>query len=101
MPGDSDKFFCLLPPQQDWQFPKFRVVYSVEEQPRQLSKVMLRHLSVSILDADRMPNPHAIEMIMKELGFKRPIKECQVWIEKEYKAVNVLDFFDEVPIIKS
>lgn len=88
--GDNDEFFCLLPPEKHWPFPKFKVVYSIEEQP----KVTLRHLSVSILDSKRMPDPLVVEMIMKELGFIHPIKECQVWIEENYNAVNVADLFE-------
>ena len=91
VPGDNDNFLCLLPPKKDWPYPKFKVVYSIEEQP--VGK--LRHLSVSIVESARMPSPHAVDMIMKELGFKHEMMKCKVWIEESpVKAVNVLDWYE-------
>ena len=58
----------------------------------------MRHLSVSIANSERMPSPHAVDLIMKELGFRHEIKDCvKVWIEElPVRAINVVDFYEEV-----
>jgi len=79
--GDDPHYVCYLPD-------GFRVVFSFEEQPMGWS----RHLSVSVDAQDKCPNPHAVQLIMMEFGFRGSIKDCCVWTEDlgERVAVNLV-----------
>ena len=85
--GDHEEYSCVLPV-------GFKIVYSIEEQP--CGKC--RHLSVRVQGGrnNRVPNEHMVGMVMKELGFKREVREClKVWLDEEpVKCVNVLDLYD-------
>lgn len=68
----------------------YRIVYSIEEQT--IGDV--KHLSVSVDEDGVLPNPTAVEMIMKEFGFKESLDNCKVFLEqisKNRKAVNILE----------
>lgn len=81
--GDNPKFSTEIPV-------GFRVVFSYEDQLVR----RLRHLSVSV-DGNKYPSPESIQMIMAELGFRctdlMNSEELKVWIEKEVRAVNVVE----------
>lgn len=81
-PGDNPEFFCLIPV-------GFKCVYTIEEQPFG----WCRHLSVSVDNPDKMPSIPAVEMLMKEFGFRGKLKECYVYIEDKIvpKAVNIIE----------
>lgn len=66
----------------------FYVTYTVEKQPIGYYK----HLSVSIDDEDMLPNPAAIEMIMKEFNFKKKFNDSIV------KVIPCGEFRDAVNI---
>ena len=69
----------------------FRVVYSIEEQP----KGLCHHLSISV-DGNLYPSEVAVQEIMKEFGIKTKISQCtSVWIEKEVRAINILDLISK------
>jgi hypothetical protein len=53
-----------------------------------------RHLSMSSPRRGRLPTPEAVQMVMDELGFAGPLKQCAVWLEDlsgREKAVNVVE----------
>jgi hypothetical protein len=80
--GDDPNFVLQIPM-------GFKVVYSIEPQPK---TGLCRHLSVSIPDPDKAPHPAAMETIAKNFGFP-PLEECHLWFEdldNGGKAVNVL-----------
>lgn len=81
--GDREGYSCQIPV-------GFRVVYSIEQHPKQLFK----HASFSINTVGKMPNPVAVQELMTELGFKRPLEKCLIQVEDGY-AVNVLEPVDE------
>lgn len=61
-----------------------------------------RHMSMSIDRAKRVPNPEAVWLIAKELGFTgESLRECDhCWMEDISaggKAVNVLQLMHEIP----
>lgn len=59
-PGGDDPKFKLLVPAM------FKVVYTHETQP---GNVLCRHLSMSIADPEKLPNPLAVQMMCEEFGF--------------------------------
>ena len=68
----------------------YRIVYSIEEQV--IGDV--KHLSVSVDEDGVLPNPNAVEMIMKEFEFKESLDNCRVILEQiteNRKAVNILE----------
>ena len=81
-PGDNPNFVCDIPV-------GFKCVFTIEEQPVGWS----RHLSVSVDDPQKMPSIPAVEMLMKEFGFKGSLKECYVYLEDNIspKAVNIIE----------
>jgi hypothetical protein len=86
MAGDLDGYSCVLPV-------GFRVVFSIEDQVP--GKVW--HLSMSVDKDDRLPNPHAVEVVMKELGFKNELHECSfdlAYIGPNRKAINVWEIHE-------
>lgn len=65
----------------------YKVVFSFEDQ----EPGRMRHLSVSVDDASKMPSPPAVELIMSEFGMGNDIHDCvNVWIDKETNSINVL-----------
>lgn len=82
-------------PSHVFNFPLgYRLVYSIEEHPLRNGSgtIWIRHMSMSIAVEGRAPNPIALEMIGKELGFP-PLKECS--IQMEGSAVCVLAEYKE------
>lgn len=85
--GDDPNYACYV--EQG-----YRIVYSIEQQP----SGWYRHLSVSVDDSEKYPNPVAVEMLMKEFGYKGGIKDCHVSVEERIRlatglvvnAINVL-----------
>ena len=73
----------------------FSVTYTHEEHPGSMCK----HLSMSVHAKDRVPNPIAVEMILKEFGFTNSLSEClkwgTVWEEKfgenNQTAINIVE----------
>ena len=81
-------------PKYHVQLGDHRVVYTHEEQ----LCGMCRHMSVSIPARGRLPLIAAVEMIMEEFGFRRPIEKCLVWLEEigeDRRGVNVLEPMDD------
>lgn len=67
----------------------FKCVLSIEQQPAPLN--WCKHLSVSVANIDRVPNIPAVELLMKEFGMNRPLKDCHVYMEESVpKSVNVI-----------
>lgn len=90
--GDDPNYICYIEA-------GYRIVYSIEEQPIG----WCRHLSVSVDDPQKSPHPMAVEMLMKEFGFRGGIQECiNVWIEENVhlstgqivNAVNALQEYN-------
>ena len=68
----------------------YKAVFTVEQQPTG----MCRHLSFSSGVEGKVPNTIAVEMLMKEFGFKGTLDQCQVWPEEFGQrriAINVLE----------
>ena len=90
--GDQEGFTCNLP------F-GYKVVYSIEEQP----KAKVRHLSVSVPGANKVPNQLVVEELMQMIGFKHSLLELKtsgqgtVFLEQigvERQAINVLEVIE-------
>lgn len=78
----------------------FRCAFTVEPALRQETMDpigYIRHLSVSMIKKGRVPNEHAIDMLMEEFGFTCDHKACLeaglFWIEHGY-AINVCQFLE-------
>ena len=64
----------------------YRVIYSIEEHPIGLCT----HISISVESKTKYPHEMAVETILKAFEIP-PIKEnLAVWLDKEWKAVNLL-----------
>ena len=88
-PGDREGFSCEIPM-------GFRAVFSVEDQP----SGMVRHLSVSVDQKDKCPNPHAVQLLAVEFGFDGEIMDgsAMVWTEEigpGRTAINVAQRIEE------
>jgi hypothetical protein len=82
-PGDNKNFVVEIPV-------GYRVVYTIEDQPA--GKV--RHLSVSVDKAGKVPSITAVQEIMRMIGFKGELNECKVDFERfseNQDAINVLE----------
>lgn len=83
-PGNDPAFVVQIPMD-------FRAVFSIDCGPER----RVRHLSVSVAAAERVPHPEAIKMLLPLFGFVSPLEECFVWIEKpektipEFSAINI------------
>jgi hypothetical protein len=89
-PGELSVYRCLIPV-------GFKVVFSVEDHPQRSGKtIRMRHLSVSVSAFNKLPSPEAVQLIMDELGFKRPWQECHIDTEKfpGGQAITVIEPFD-------
>lgn len=68
----------------------YHVVFSIENH----GSYKVRHISISVDTPNKMPNQTAIEMIIKEFGFIKPLLECKLGIEKisgTLSAINVIE----------
>jgi hypothetical protein len=79
-------------PTQRVQLGTYEVAISFEEQPAGIFK----HLSISSRNPDKVPNEHAVAMVVKAFGFSDwpPTRPYRVWVE-EYKpghmAINLVE----------
>ena len=83
-PGDMDGFSCDIPV-------GYKVVFTIEKHP----SMKVRHTSISVDTPGKLPLPQCVEMIIKELGFTKPMLECMVDIEKvsdTFSAISVREF---------
>lgn len=89
-PGNLSVYRCLIPV-------GFKVVFSIEDHPQRTGKTLrMRYLSVSVSSFNKLPSPEAVQMIMDELGFKRPWNECHIDTEefKGGQAIVVVEPFN-------
>jgi len=90
--GDKDGHTIFVPA-------NFKVVYSIEDQGEGMNgKIGLglcRHLSMSVGQLGRVPNPIGVDMVLEEFGFDHPIYECIFWTErfggKDQMAINAME----------
>jgi hypothetical protein len=73
----------------------FTVTYTVEEQPQGWT----RHLSVAADRVGRAPTPEAVDMLMREFGFRAPgVRQIEIkWMEplgNDRKAVNLVEYIE-------
>lgn len=75
----------------------YKVVFTYEQHPdRHLPDTYhwLKHLSVSVDEANCYPNEAAVDFIMKQLNFKNSFDKCHVYIENlgaGFHAINILE----------
>lgn len=87
VPGDMEGYVLLLP------F-GYKIVFSIELQPA--GKV--RHLSMSVDEDGKLPNPGVVGEIMKLIGFDNEMEDCTIYMEDispVRKAINVLEVAKE------
>lgn len=85
--GDHEEFTVKLP------F-GYRVVYSLEKQ--NIGDV--RHLSMSVNQDKKLPNPRSVNEVMKMLGFTKPLEGSIVKMENispTRQAINVLEIINK------
>lgn len=71
-PGNLSVYRCLIPV-------GYKVVFTVEDHPQRNGRTLrMRHLSVSVSGFNKPPSPDAVQIIMDELGFVRPLLECHI-----------------------
>lgn len=71
----------------------FTVIYTHEVQRQGL----MRHMSMSVHLNGRVPNPVAVQMVMKEMGFVNDLAHCYWWEEAVGDgdtAINVIEPLD-------
>ena len=71
----------------------FTVIYTHETQP----VALLKHLSMSVDLAGRVPHPEAVRMMLELFGYVTPLEDCLVWPEDcggGQAAINVLEPVD-------
>ncbi len=85
-----------------------KVVYSHEEQKYKEKLIMCRHISVSVKQKGRYPNPVAVDIILEMFKFRGRVIDTScsliVWDDKEQQAINILEILsmeDEKEIWKS
>jgi len=84
VPGDC--------PEHVAQFGSFRIVFS-------WTKVRLgvyRHLSVSVGDPTRLPNPVMVEEVSRLFGFTGSFKDWEIEIDREHGVAIVAQRVDDV-----
>jgi hypothetical protein len=91
-PATRPKLPCVIPLEFTIDIPDgFRVTYTEEQQPMGLC----RHISVSVADTDRVPNPVAIQMLLSLFGFERLLGDRQMVYPEKYgnglTAINVIE----------
>jgi hypothetical protein len=73
----------------------FTVTYTVEEQPQGWT----RHLSVAADRSGRAPHPAAVEMLMREFGFRAAgVRQIEIawmeWLGNDRQAVNLVEYIE-------
>jgi hypothetical protein len=73
----------------------FTVTYTIEEQPQGWT----RHLSVAADRSGRVPHPAAVDMLMREFGFRAAgVRQIEIlWMEplgNDRQAVNVVEYIE-------
>lgn len=84
--GDMEEFTVVLP------F-GYRIVFSIEVQ----NPGKMRHLSMSVDEDGKLPNPVAVQEIMKATGFTNELENCLVKLEDispTRQAINVMEVIE-------
>jgi hypothetical protein len=79
--GDQEGYTCHIPV-------GYRAVFSIENQ----GTFHVRHLSVSVDRAGKLPHPDAVQEIMGLFGFTNKLRNCMVkveYLEDAGQAINV------------
>lgn len=90
--GDDSRYSIIIPA-------NFKVVYSIEDQGEGIGERrglgLCRHLSMSVGQLGRIPNPVGVDMVLEEFGFDHPIYECIFWTENfgptDQVAINAME----------
>lgn len=83
-PGHTPGFVVTVPT-------GYRCVFTIEQQP----DGWMRHLSVSIMQKDRVPATMAVAALLPLFGFKTPLNKCHVHLMSEtVDSVNVLELLE-------
>jgi hypothetical protein len=87
--GNDPRHFMIIPS-------GYRVVYSVEEQPRFLAK----HISISVKKKGMYPHIEAVNEIISEFGFHKISQNKNetnlnqyIYCEEESNAINIIEKF--------
>ncbi len=81
--GNNPSLSCQIPM-------GYRVTFTIEEQPFG----WCRHISISV-DGTGWPNPVAVEAIMQEFGFST-LDNCEgSYLEKNVRAINVVELLNK------
>jgi len=105
-PGDDPNYVANI------QF-GYRCVFTLDQAPLKVDKhatTWLRHLSISVNELDKCPHMVAVNMLMKEFGYRQEICDMSgnpknaklaIWIENENdptmpKAINVVEEYEEI-----
>lgn len=80
-PGHTPGFVVVVPV-------GFRCVFTLEQQP----PGMMRHLSVSVMEKERAPNPVALDVLLPLFGFTGKLKDCTVYpMHEQVTSINILE----------
>ena len=85
--GDTEGYYLYIPM-------GYKVVFTIEKQV----KGDVRHMSMSVKDAKMLPNPFAVEQMLKLLGFKNELINCIIDLEPVgdgHQAINVLELIKD------
>jgi hypothetical protein len=85
-PGDFEEYTRHLP------F-GYRIVFTIEDQPAG----KIRHLSMSVDEDEKLPNEHAVQEIMKLIGFHNPLLKCMVKLENISPARQAINILEVIP----
>lgn len=80
--GNDRRFNCMIPD-------GYKVTFSIEQQ----SFGWTKHISVSVTDRTKMPNPAAVKLLMQEFDMGYPLVNSLVFIENVndgVQAINVI-----------
>lgn len=98
-PGDDPNYGCNI------NF-GYKCVYTLDQGTDRDNgePIWVRHLSVSVEETNKWPNEHAVDLLMKEFGFRQTVTDKNakliVWLENKDdftkpQAVNVAERYDE------
>jgi hypothetical protein len=66
----------------------YKVTYTLEDQP----VGRIEHISISVMRPGKMPNPVAVDMILREFGMRPLADSDSMWIEAfepRHEAINI------------
>lgn len=83
--GHTPHHRCIIPV-------GFLIIYSIDTIVQEEKEILVRHLSVQILQAGSLPSPAVVSLVMAQMGFTKPLGGV-LGVQETDGVIHVFDYY--------